>query len=82
VGYVSSSNSTFDLFFSLSICGASAVTAGDVRVFGKLYIQYNRLIYMSEYIWYDRYYVLYVEYHIYLEVSYNSSLILYIYNAI
>jgi hypothetical protein len=33
VGDVSSSDSTFDLFFSLTICGAPAVTVGDVRVY-------------------------------------------------
>jgi hypothetical protein len=27
-------------------------------IFGRLYILYNRLSYMSGYIWYDRYYVL------------------------
>jgi hypothetical protein len=32
-GGVSSSDFTFDLFSSLTVCGASAVTAGDVRVY-------------------------------------------------
>jgi hypothetical protein len=32
-GDVSSSDSTFDLFSSLTVCGAPAVTAGDVRVY-------------------------------------------------
>jgi hypothetical protein len=68
-GDVSSSDFTFDLFSSLTVCGAPAVTAGDVRVylvgyifciidyhicgniFGRLYILYNRLSYMSGYIW-------------------------------
>jgi hypothetical protein len=35
---VSSSDSTFDLFSSLTICGALAVTAGDVRVYFVGYI--------------------------------------------
>jgi hypothetical protein len=68
-GDVSLSDFTFDLFYSLTVCGAPAVTAGDVRVylvgyifyiidyhicrdiFGRLYILYNRLSYMSGYIW-------------------------------
>jgi hypothetical protein len=37
-GDVSSSNSTFDLFSSLTICGAPAVTAEDVRVYLVGYI--------------------------------------------
>jgi hypothetical protein len=32
-GGVSSSDSTFDLFSSLTVCGATTVTAGDVRVY-------------------------------------------------
>jgi hypothetical protein len=32
-GDVSSSDSTFDLFFSLTVCGAPAVTTGDVIVY-------------------------------------------------
>jgi hypothetical protein len=37
-GDVSSSNSTFDLFSSFNVCGAPAVTAGDVRVYLVGYI--------------------------------------------
>jgi hypothetical protein len=37
-GDVSSSDSTFDLFSSLTVCGASAVTVGDVRVYLVGYI--------------------------------------------
>jgi hypothetical protein len=37
-GNVSSSDSTFDLFSSLTVCGAPAVTMGDVRVYLVGYI--------------------------------------------
>jgi hypothetical protein len=37
-GDVSSSNSTYDLFSSLTVCGASALTTGDVRVYLVDYI--------------------------------------------
>jgi hypothetical protein len=37
-GDVSSSDSTFDLFSSLTVCGAPAVIAGDVRVYLAGYI--------------------------------------------
>jgi hypothetical protein len=37
-GDVSSSDSTFNLFSSLTICGAPVVTAGDVRVYLVVYI--------------------------------------------
>jgi hypothetical protein len=37
-GDVSSSDFTFDLFSSLTVCGAPAVTAGDVRVYLVGYI--------------------------------------------
>jgi hypothetical protein len=64
-GDVSSLDFSFDLFFSLTICGALAVTAGDVRVyligyifciidchiyrniFGRIYIMYCKLPYVS-----------------------------------
>jgi hypothetical protein len=39
-GGVSSSNFTFDLFSSLTVCGAPAVTAGDVRIYLVGYIFY------------------------------------------
>jgi hypothetical protein len=38
VGDIGSSNSTFDLFSSLNVCGAPAVTVGDVRVYLVGYI--------------------------------------------
>jgi hypothetical protein len=39
---------TFDLFSSLTVCGAPVVTAGDVKVY---LVGYILLSYMSEYIW-------------------------------
>jgi hypothetical protein len=47
---VSSLDSTFDLFFSLTVCGVFAVTVADVRVYLVGYILYNRLLYMLGYI--------------------------------
>jgi hypothetical protein len=35
------------LFSNLTVCGAPAMTAGDVRVFGRLDIMYHRLTYIS-----------------------------------
>jgi hypothetical protein len=47
MGGVSSLDSTFDLFSSLTVCGAPAVTAGDVRVYLIDYI----LCIISYHIW-------------------------------
>jgi hypothetical protein len=44
-----SSDSTFGLFSNLTMCGAHAVTWGS-NLFGKLYVLYNRLSYISGYI--------------------------------
>jgi hypothetical protein len=49
-GDVSSSDSTFDLLSSLTICGAPVVTVEDISIFGRLYILYNKLSYMLRYI--------------------------------
>jgi hypothetical protein len=51
-GGVSSSDSIFSLFSSLTVCDTHAVTMRECySIFGGLYILYNRLLYMSGYIW-------------------------------
>jgi hypothetical protein len=50
-GNVSSSDSTFGLFSSLTVCDAPAVTVGRYySIFDRLYILYNRLSYILGYI--------------------------------
>jgi hypothetical protein len=62
-GGVSSSDFTFDLFSSLTVCGAPAVTTGDVRVYLVGYIFCIIDYHICRDI-FGRLYILLIDYHI------------------